>query len=67
VLMIRMSHEVTIIYTGRKDGKLDMEFKKPYAVVQCRPGPSNYTVLRKTLKIKKKLVLCLLNCVLLNM
>jgi hypothetical protein len=33
--MISMSHEATTVYSGRKDGKLDMEVKKPYAIVQC--------------------------------
>jgi hypothetical protein len=33
VQMISMI-EVTIVYTGRKDGKTNLEKKKPYAVIQ---------------------------------
>jgi hypothetical protein len=29
-----MIHEVTIVYTGQKDRKTNMQIKKPYAVVQ---------------------------------
>jgi hypothetical protein len=32
--MISTIHEVTIINTGRKDRKTNMEIKKPYAVFQ---------------------------------
>jgi len=32
--MINMIHNATIVNTGRKDKKTNMELKKPYAVVQ---------------------------------
>jgi hypothetical protein len=31
--MISMIHEATIVNTGQKDRKTNMEIKKPYAVV----------------------------------
>ena len=34
VRMISMIHEATIVNTGRKERKRNMEIKKPYAVVQ---------------------------------
>ena len=34
VRMISTIHEKTIVNTGRKDGKANMEIKKPYALVQ---------------------------------
>ena len=34
VRMISMIHEATVVNTGRKDRKRNMEIKKPYAVVQ---------------------------------
>jgi len=53
-----------------------MEIKKPYAVVQCNKfikdvdkadqHLSYYSVLKKTVKCSKKVVLYLLNCVLVN-
>jgi hypothetical protein len=33
--MINTVHDTTIINTGRKERKTNMEIKKPYAVVQC--------------------------------
>jgi len=60
VQMISMIHEATIVNTGQKDRKTNMEIKKPYAVVQynkCMKGVdradqylSYYSVLRKTVK-----------------
>jgi len=32
--MISTVHDATIVNTGRKDRKTNMEIKKPYAVVQ---------------------------------
>jgi len=32
--MISRIHDVTIVNTGQKDRKTNMEIKKPYAVVQ---------------------------------
>ena len=32
--MISTIHDATIVNTGRKDGKTNMEIKKPYADVQ---------------------------------
>ena len=34
VQMISTIHEATVVNTGRKDRKTNMEIKKPYAVVQ---------------------------------
>ena len=68
-----MIHYAKIINKGRKERKTNMEIKKPYAVVQYnkymkgigRAGQylSYYSVLRKTVKWSKKMVLYLLNCV----
>jgi len=74
--MISTIHEATILNTGRKDRKTNMEIKKPYAVVQYNKFMkgvdradqylSFYSVLRKTVKWLKKVVLYLLNCALFN-
>jgi len=71
-----MIHDATIVNTGRKDRKTNMEIKKPYAVVQYNKFMkgldradqyfSYYFVLRKTVKWSKKVVLYLLNCALFN-
>ena len=76
VRMISMIHDATIVNTGRKERKANMEIKKPYAVVQYskfRKGIdradqylSYYSVLRKTVKWSKKVVLYLLICALVN-
>jgi len=76
VQMISMVHEATIVNTGGKDKKTSMEIKKPYAVVQYNKFMkgvdradqylSFYSVLRKTVKWLKKVVLYLLNCALFN-
>ena len=76
VRMIITIHEATVVNTGRKDRKTNMEIKKPYAVVQYNKFMkdvdradqylSYYSVLRKTVKWLKKVVLYLLNCVLFN-
>jgi len=70
------NHDATIVNTGQKDRKINMEIKEPYAVVQYnkymkgigRAGQylSYYSVLRKTVKWSKKVVLYLLNCALFN-
>ena len=72
--MISTIHDATFVNTGRKDRKTNMEIKKPYAVVQYNKFLkgvdradqylSYYSVLRKTVKWLKKLVLYLLNCAL---
>jgi hypothetical protein len=64
VRMISMIHEVTIINTGWKDSKTNIEIKKPYAVVQyskflkgvdrADQCLSFYSVLWKTVKWSKK-------------
>jgi len=74
--MISTIHETTIVNTGWKDKKTNMEIKKPYAVAQYNKFMkgadradkhlSFYSVLRKTVKWSKKVVLYLLNCVLSN-
>jgi len=71
--MISKIHEATIVNTGQKDKKTNTEIKKPYAVAQYNKfmkGTDKYlsfcSVLRKTVKWSKKVVLYLLNCVLSN-
>jgi len=69
-----MIHDATIVNTGRKDRKTNVEIKKPYAVVQYskfmegidRADQYLSPVLRKTVKCLKKVVLYMLNCALLN-
>jgi len=74
--MISTIHDTTIVNTGRRDRKTNMEIKKPYAVVQYNKFIkdidradqylSYYSVLKKTVKSLKKVVLYLQNCVLFN-
>ena len=74
--MISTIHEATLVNTGRKDRKTNMEIKKPYAIVQYNifmkgidwadQYLSCYSVLRKTVNWSKKVVLYLLNCGLFN-
>ena len=74
--MISMIHDATIVNTGRKGRKTNMEIKKVYAVVQYHKFIKGvdradqyltyYSVLKKTVKWSKKVVLYLLNCVLFN-
>jgi acetone carboxylase gamma subunit len=74
--MISTIHEATTVNTVQKDRKTNMEIKKPAAVVQYSKFMkvidradqylSYYSVLRNTVKWSKKVVLCLLNCVLFN-
>ena len=62
--MISMIREATIVNTGRKDRKTNIEIKKLYALVQynkCMKGIdmsdqylSYYSVLRKNIKLPKK-------------
>ena len=69
-------HDATVVSTGRKDRKTNTEIKKPYAVVQYNkfimgvdrtdPYLSCYSVMRKTVKWSKKVVMYLLNCALFN-
>jgi len=76
VRIISTIHDATIVNKGRKDRKTNMEIKKPYAVVQysklmkgvdrADQYRSYYSVLRKTVKWSKKVVLYLLKCVLFN-
>jgi len=71
-----MIHDATIVNTGRKDGKTNMEIKKPYAVVQYNKFMkgieradrylSYYSVLGIMVKWSKNVVLNLLNCALFN-
>ena len=70
--MISMIHDTTIVNKGRKDRKTNTEIKKPYAVGQYNKFIkgidradqylSFYSVLRKSVKWFKKVVLYLLNC-----
>jgi len=72
--MISTIHDATVVSTWRKDGKTNMEIKKPYAVVQYNKFMkgvdradqylSYYSFLRKTVKWSKKVILYLLNCAL---
>ena len=74
--MINTIHDATIVNTGQKDRKTNMVIKNPYAVVQYNKFMkgvdradqyfSFYSVLRKTVKWLKKVVLYALNCALLN-
>jgi hypothetical protein len=74
--MISTIHDATTVNKGRKDRNTNMEIKKPYVVVQYNKfikdvdradqHLSYYSVLKKTVKWSKKVVLCLLNCVLFN-
>jgi len=74
--MISTIHDATIVNTGRKDRKTNMEIKKPYAVVQYNKFMkgidsadqylSYHSILRKTVKWSKKVVLYLLNCAFFN-
>jgi len=76
VRMINTIHEATIVNTGRKGGKTNMEIKKPYVVVQYNKFMKDidrtdqylgyYSVLKKIIKRSKKVVLYLLNCALFN-
>ena len=69
-----MIHDTKIVKKGRKDRKTNMVIKKPYAVVQynkfikgidrANQNLIYYTVLKKSVKWSKKVVLYLLNCVL---
>ena len=70
--MVSTIHDATIVNQGRKDRKTNMEIKKPYAVGKYNKFMkgidradqhlSFYSVLRKTVKWSKKVVLYLLNC-----
>jgi hypothetical protein len=70
--MIRTIHQATIVSTVRKDWKTNTEIEKLYALVQYNQFMkgtdrsdqylSYYSVLRKTVKPSKKVVLYLLNC-----
>jgi hypothetical protein len=67
-------HDATVVSTGRKDRKTNMEIKKPYAVLQYNKFMkgvdrtdqylSYYSVLRKTAKCSSNVVVYLLNCAL---
>jgi hypothetical protein len=69
--MASMIHEATIVNTGWKDRKTNMEIKKPYAIVQCNQFVKGidrvdqylgfYSVLRSAIKLSIKVVLYLLN------
>jgi len=72
--MISTIHDATTVNKGRKDRNTNMEIKKPYVVVQYNKFIKGvdrvdqyltyYSVLKKTVKWSKKVVLYLLNCVL---
>ena len=76
VQMISTMHEATIVNSGQKDRKINMEIKKLYVVAwynkfmkgidRADQYLSFYSVLRKTVKWSKKVVLYLLNCALFN-
>jgi len=74
--MMGMIHDTTTVNTGKKDGKTDMEIKKPYAVFhyskfmkaigRADQYLSYYSFLRRTVKWSKEVVLYLLNCAVFN-
>jgi len=74
--MISTIHDATTVNKGRKDRNTNMEIKKPYSVVQYNKFIKGvdmvdqyltyYSVLKRTVKWSKKVVLYLLNCVLFN-
>jgi hypothetical protein len=76
--MISTIHDATNANKGRgrKDRKTNVEVKKPYAAAQYNKFLKGvdravqyviyYSVLRKTVKWSKKVVLNLLNCLLFN-
>jgi len=74
--MISMIHDVATVNTGWKDRKTNMEIKIPFAIDQyskfmkgvdrANHYLSYYSVLRKTVKCVKKVVLYLLNYALFN-
>jgi len=75
--MISTIHDATVVSTGRKDRKTNLQIKKPYAVVHYNKFMkgvdgadqyvSNYSVEEKCKMVKKKkVVLYLLNCALFN-
>ena len=76
VRIIITIHDETILNKGRKDRKSNIEIKKPYSIVQCNKFLKSvervdqyltyYSVLKKTVKWPKILLLYLLNCVLFN-
>jgi len=76
VRIISTIHDATIVNTGRKDRKTNTEIKTPYFVVQYNKFMkgidradqylSFHSLLRKTVKWSKKVVLNPLNCDLFN-
>jgi len=76
VRMISTINDATIVNSGRKDRKTNMEIKKPYPIVQYNKFMmgldradqylSYYSILRKSVKWSKKVVLYLPNCALFN-
>jgi hypothetical protein len=76
VQMISTIHDATIVNKGRKDRKTNMEIKKPNAVVQSNKFIkdvdradqylSHCSVLKRTVKWSKNVLLYLPNCVLFN-
>ena len=76
VRMISTIHDATIVNSGRKDRKTSMEIKKPYSIIQYNKFMmgvdradqylSYYSILRKSVKWSKKVVLYLPNCALFN-
>jgi hypothetical protein len=76
VRVISTIHDATIVNTGRKDRKTKIEIKKPYAIVQYNKFMkgvdradqylSYYSILRKSVRWSKKVVLYLINCALFN-
>ena len=76
VRLINTIHGATIVNTEQEDRKTNMKIKKPYADVQYNKFMkgidradqylSYCSVLRKTVKWSKKVVLYLLNCALFN-
>ena len=76
VQMINTIHDTTTVNTGRKEKKTNMEMKMSFAIDQyskfmkgidkADQYVSYYSVLTKTVKCLKKVVLYLLNCALFN-
>ena len=74
VRIISTIQDTTNVNTGRKERKTNMEIKKPSTVIHYNKFMKDradqylscYSVLRKTVKWSKKVVLYLLNCALFN-
>jgi hypothetical protein len=74
--MISTICDSRMMNTGRKDRSTNQEIKKPYCVVQCDKLMNDvdradqylsyYSILKKTVKWSKKMVVYLIHCTLFN-